>query len=146
MNRQPHSLAREVIVAEAIREVVSELRMIAPADYVAFLHTERYANVADIVDSAAELYFQPGTLRMGHGGEVHFDWDQPPRIVLDLELKPTGATVYFTLSLTDKHAAVDVNYVAFDEPSDDPEVNSSFLRETIEAARIRKSEPARMAG
>src|SRR5690606_20343001 len=86
MNRQPHSLAREVIVAEAIREVVSELRMIAPADYVAFLHTERYANVADIVDSAAELYFQPGTLRMGHGGEVHFDWDQPPRIVLDLEL------------------------------------------------------------
>jgi hypothetical protein len=146
MNRQPHSLAREVIVAEAIREVVSELRMIAPADYVAFLHTERYANVADIVDSAAELYFQPGTLRMGHGGEVHLDWDQPPRIVLDLELKPTGATVYFTLSLTDKHAAVDVNYVAFDEPSDDPEVNSSFLRETIEAARIRKSEPARMAG
>src|SRR5690606_5677394 len=146
MNRQPHSLAREVIVAEAIREVVSELRMIAPADYVAFLHTERYANVADIVDSAAELYFQPGTLRMGHGAEVHFDWDQPPRIVLDLELKPTGATVHFPLSLADKHAAVDVNYVAFDEPSDDPEVNSSFLRETIEAARIRKSEPARMAG
>ena len=52
MNRQPHSLAREVIVAEAIREVVSELRMIAPADYVAFLHTERYANVADKIGRA----------------------------------------------------------------------------------------------
>lgn len=146
MNRQPHSLAREIIVADAIKEVVSELRMIAPTDYVAFIHTERFANVADIVDSAAELFFVPGTLRLGHGGEVHLDWDRAPKIVLDLELKPAGATVYFTLSMTDKHAAVDVNYVAFDEPLDDPDANSAFLVSAIEDARIRKSEPARLAG
>lgn len=146
MNRQPHSLAREIIVADAIKEVVSELRMIAPADYVAFIHTEQFANLADIVDSAAELFFLPGTLKLGHGGEAHLDWGAAPRIVLDLELKPAGATVYFTLSMSEEHAAVDVNYVAFDEPSDDPEANSAFLAGALETARIRKSEPARMTG
>ena len=146
MNRQPHSLAREIIVADAIRDFVSELRLIAPADYIAFIHTERFANVADIVDSAAELFFVPGTLKLGHGGEVHLDWNEAPRIVLDLELKPSGATVYFSLSMADKHACVDVNYVSFENPSEDPEENSIFLQGAIDAARIRKSEPMRMTG
>lgn len=144
MNRQPHSLTREIIVADAIRDVVSELRMVAPTDYVAFIHTEQFANIADIVDSAAELFFVPGTLRLGHGGEVHLDWNRAPEIVLDLELKPSGATVYFKLSMADQHAAVDVNYVAFENPSQDPDENSSFLESAIQAARIRKSEPARL--
>lgn len=146
MNRQPYSIAREIIVADAIRDVVSELRMIAPADYIAFIHTEQFANIADIVDSAAELYFVPGTLRLGHGGEVHLDWDRTPEIVLDLELKPSGATVYFKLCMADQHAAVDVNYVAFEDPAQDPDENSGFLESAIEAARIRKSAPTRMTG
>lgn len=146
MNRQPHSLAREIIVADAIRDVVSELRMVAPTDYIAFIHTEQFANIADIVDSAAELFFVPGTLRLGHGGEAHVDWNRAPEIVLDLELKPSGATVYFKLSMSDRHAAVDVNYVSFENPSADPDENSSFLQNAIEAARIRKSEPMRLAG
>jgi len=146
MNRQPHSLAREMIVAESIKEVVSELRMIDPAHYIAFIHLEQFANIADIVDSAAELFFIPGTLRLGHGGEVQVGWSLPPRVVLDLELKPTGATVYFTLTMADEHAAVDVTYVSFDRPSEDPDENSAFLESTLEAARIRKSQQMRMAG
>jgi hypothetical protein len=146
MNRQPHSLAREMIVAESIKEVVSELRMIDPADYIAFIHLEQFANIADIVDSAAELFFIPGTLRLGHSGEVHASWSLPPRVKLDLELKPSGATVYFTLTMTDAHAAVDVNYVSFDNPSDDPDENSAFLESALAASRIRKSPPMRMTG
>ena len=34
MHRQTHSLAREQIVAESIKEVVSELRMVDAADYI----------------------------------------------------------------------------------------------------------------
>lgn len=147
MNRQPHSLAREKIVAESIKEVVSELRLVDAADYIAFIHTEQFANIADIVDSAAELFFIPGTLRLGHGGEVQAGWNAPPRVMLDLELKPAGATVYFTLSMSDEHAAVDVTYVAFDDPSEDPDENSAFLESALAAARIRKSAPPmRMAG
>ena len=142
MNRQPHSSTREVIVASAIREVVSELRLVDIGDYIAYIRLERFASVADLVDSAAELYFQPGTLRLGHGGDAHVSWENPPRIVLDLELRPTGATVYFALTLAARHASVEVNYVAFDAPSSDPHENDAFLEAALEHARIRKSEPA----
>lgn len=142
MNRQPHSSTREVIVANAIKEVVSELRLVDAGDYIAYMRLERFASIADLVDSASELYFQPGTLRLGHGGEAHAPWRQPPRIVLDLELRPLGATVYFTLTLSDETAAVEVNYVAFDNPAADPRENNLFLENALEGARIRKTQPA----
>ena len=73
--------------------------MVDVADYIAFIRLERFANVSDIVDSAAERFFMPGTLKLGHGGEAHLGWSGEPRIVLDLELRPRGATVYFTLAM-----------------------------------------------
>lgn len=139
MQPQPHSDAREIIVADAIRDVVCELRMVDLADYVAFIHLERFASVADLVDSASELFFQPGTLRLGHGGQVKVDWNGQPEVLLDLELKPTGATIYFTLGLTDTMASVNVTYVSFDVPSPDPDANTRYMRTAIEGARIRKS-------
>lgn len=142
MNRQPHSSTREIIVANAIKEVVSELRMVDVGDYIAYIRLERFASVADLVDSAAELFFQPGTLRLGHGAEAHVAWTGAPSIVLDLELRPGGVTVYFALTLTAKHASVQVNYVAFDQPSADPTDNNAFLEAALEKARIRRSEPA----
>ena len=139
MNRQAHSTVREILVANAIREVVSELRMVDVCDYIAFIRMGHLANLADLVDSAAERYFMPGTLRLGHGGDVQLDWDTEPRITLDLELRPHGATVYFTLTLAADTAAVDVNYVAFEEPSATPEENTAYLEVALENTRIRKS-------
>ena len=141
MNRQPHSPAREIVVAEAIREVVSELRMIDVADYIAFLRLEHFGNLSDIVEAASELYLQPGTLSFGHGGEACVGWSGEPRISLDLQLRPRGATVYFTLSMSALKAGVDVTYVAFDEPSTDPAQNTRFLAAALTEARIRRSEP-----
>ena len=138
MNRQSNASEREIIVAEAIKEVVSELRMIDVGDYVAFIRMGRFANVSDLVDSAAERFFMPGTLRLGHGGEAHLNWTGEPRSVLDLELRPRGATVYFTLAMRADQAAVNVNYVAFDDADATPSENTAFLAAAIEGARIRK--------
>jgi hypothetical protein len=139
MIRQPNTSAREIVVAEAIRDFVSELRMVEIADYIAFIRMERFGNVSDIVDSAAELYFMPGTLRLGHGGEAHVEWTGEPRIVLDLELRPPGVTVYFHLTLTAQHASVEVNYVSFESPDADPEANTRRLEDALITARIRKT-------
>ena len=141
MNRQPHSSAREIIVAKAIQEVVSELRMIDVADYVAFIRLEQHANLADIVDSASELFFMPGTVLFGNGGDVNLGWSGEPGITLDPQLKPIGATVYFALRLTALKASVEVSYVSFDDPSPDPAVNTRFLATSLENSRIRKTEP-----
>ena len=140
MNRQPHTSSREVIVAHAIEPVVAELRLIDVADYIAFIRLEHFACLADLVDSAAELYFMPGTLRLGHGGEAHVDWSGSPRIVLDLELRPQGATVYFQLTLAENDASVVLNYVLFEQPDEDPGRNTQMLEELLERARIRKRE------
>ena len=141
MNRQPHAASREVIVAEAVKDLVGELRLVDVADYIAFIRLEHFATVSDIVDSAAELFFMPGTLKLGHGGEAQVGWTETPRIVLDLELRPVGATVYFALSLDALTASVEVNYVAFDRPDPDPKRNTAFLETALERARIRKTEP-----
>jgi hypothetical protein len=139
MNRQPHADTRESIVANAIGEVVGELRLVDVADYIAFIRLEHFACLADLVDSAAELYFLPGTLRLGHGGEAHVDWGNSPRIVLDLELRPRGVTVYFQLILTEHEASVIVNYVSFQTPNDDPQHNTDLLQVAIDRARIRRT-------
>jgi hypothetical protein len=139
MIRQAHTNSREVMIADAIREVVSELRMVDIADYIAFIRMERFGNISDLIDSAAELYFMPGTLRLGHGGEAHVAWAGDPKIVLDLELRPQGVTVYFSLTMTAEHATVEVNYVNFDQPDADPIANTLRLEDALSAARIRKT-------
>jgi hypothetical protein len=139
MNRQAHADTRESIVANAIGEVVGELRLVDVADYIAFIRLEHFACLADLVDSAAELYFMPGTLRLGHGGEAHVDWGGSPRIVLDLELRPRGVTVYFQLILTEHQASVIVNYVSFQTQNDDPQHNTDLLQAAIDRARIRRT-------
>ena len=140
MIRQPHAETRESIVAHAIEQVVGELRLVDVADYIAFIRLEHFACLSDLVDSAAELYFMPGTLKLGHGGEAYVDWSGSPRIVLDLELRPTGVTVYFQLTLEEQQASVVVNYVAFEKPREDPGSNTALLRQVIEQARIRPTE------
>jgi hypothetical protein len=82
----------------------------------------------------------PGTLRLGHGGEAYVDWGGAPRIVLDLELRPPGATVYFQLTLSEHDACVVVNYVSFDKPDENPERNTALLERVLGEARIRKTE------
>lgn len=139
MNRQPHADTRESIVANAIGEVVGELRLVDVADYIAFIRLEHFACLSDLVDSAAELYFMPGTLKLGHGGEAHVDWGGSPRIVLDLELRPRGATIYFQLTLTEDQASVIVNYVSFDKPHENPQRNTDLLQAAIDQARIRRT-------
>lgn len=140
MNKQPHASAREGIVAKAIEDVAFELRLVDVADYIAFIRLEHLSCISDLVESAAELYFMPGALRLGHGAEACVDWSGAPKIVLDMELRAGGATIYFALTLTDLTVGVEVNYVSFDRPDADPEANTARLAEAIERVRIRKSQ------
>ncbi len=146
MDRQPHAYSREVIVARAIEQVVVELRLIDVADYIAFIRLEHFACLADLVDSASELFFMPGTLKLGHGGEAHVDWSGAPRIVLDLELRPRGATVYFQLTLTEHDANVVLNYVSFEQPDENPSRNTAFLQAALDDARLRRGDRASPPG
>ena len=147
MRKIAQSAEREKIVAEALSPVATELRLIDAADLVSLLRYERWGNISDLVTSAAELYFQPGTVRLCAGGEYRLDWDSKPEILLDLELKPDGVTIYAKLSLADVQAGVEINHIAFHRPQVDAETDTAFLAKTLSDARfVVKPDEARRPG
>jgi hypothetical protein len=145
LKKNEFSEEREKIVAEAIRPVATELRLIDAADFIALLRFESYASLADLVESAAELYFLPGTVNFGLGGNYNLDWNSCPEIVLDLELKPRGVTVYARLVLAGETAGVEINHINFQKPSKDPDENTAFLAKSLEEAKFVKSYPLPLA-
>jgi hypothetical protein len=136
MKKCSYSAEREKIVAEALRPVATELRLIDAADLVSLLRYERWGNLADLVSSAAELYFLPGTVRFGVGGDYNLDWNSRPEILLDLEIKPDGVSIYAKLSLADELAGLEISHIAFQEPSPDQDENTAFLARSLQAARF----------
>jgi hypothetical protein len=136
MRKSAHSAEHERIVAEALSPVATELRMIDAADLVSLLRYERWGNISDLVASAAELYFLPGTVNFGTGGEYRLDWDRKPEILLDLEIKPEGVTIYAKLSLADVQAGLEINHIAYHQPQADADSGTAFLERTLSAARF----------
>lgn len=142
MKSSQYSAQCEKIVADAMRPVASELRLVDAADLIALLRFERHGELADLVSESAELFFMPGTVRLGIGGEYHLEWRGQPRIVLDLELKPKGVTVYLRLTLQDETGGVEIDHMDFERPSADPEENAAFLAQALRRAAFV---PARRA-
>ncbi|MDO1580998.1 hypothetical protein [Rhizobium oryzicola] len=145
MKRCNYSLEREKILAQAISPVATELRLLDAGDIISLLRLECYGSIADLVSSAAELYFHPGTVNFGSGGEYKLEWSGQPEVVLDLEIKPRGVSVYARLMLTDERAGIEIDHIAFQSPSDDPEENTAFLARSLNEARFVRSQPTAMA-
>ena len=145
MKRCNYSLEREKILAQAISPVATELRLLDAGDIISLLRLECYGSIADLVSSAAELYFHPGTVNFGSGGEYRLEWSGPPEVVLDLEIKPRGVSVYARLTLTDERAGIEIDHIAFQSPSEDPDENTAFLARSLSEARFVRSQPRAMA-
>jgi hypothetical protein len=145
MKKCNYSLEREKILAKAITPVATELRLLDAGDLISLVRLECFGSIADLVSSAAELYFHPGTVNFGAGGEYRLEWDGQPEVVLDLEIKPRGVSIYARLTLADKTAAVEIDHIAFQHPSEDPEENTRFLSRSLHEARFVK-QPTSLAG
>ncbi|MFD1328405.1 hypothetical protein [Mycoplana ramosa] len=138
MRKCSYSAQRERIVAEAIGPVASELRLLDAADLVSLLRFECYGNLADLVASAAELYFLPGTVVFGAGGDYKLDWGDQPEVTLDLELRPRGVTVYARLQLGNERAGLEITHVAFDDPMADPDDNTALLAASLRESQFKR--------
>jgi hypothetical protein len=138
MQRQgkDYTFDREKALAEGIREVASELRLIEAADFVAFIRTDQFANIANLVNSSTELYFKPGTIRFGLSGDVDLQWGGTPSVSLDMEFHHMRVNVYFRLFLEALHAGIEIDYITFEGGSTDPDKNTERLVEAIANARL----------
>jgi hypothetical protein len=130
------TLEREMALADGLRDVASELRLIDAADLIAFIRTEQFANIGNLVNSSTELYYKPGTLSFGQSADLDVKWGGTPTIALDMEFHHLQVSVYFRLLLEALQAAVEINYISFDGPAIDPEENTGRLVAAIADARF----------
>lgn len=142
MKQNPFSAEQEKIIADAICTVASELRLIDVADLISMLRFERHGDLADLVASAAEMYFLPGTIQLGIGGDYYLDWGGQPRVVLDLEIRPQKVTIYARLVLEQDCGGIEINHIDFAEPLENPEDDTAVLAESLRAAAFRPFVPA----
>jgi hypothetical protein len=67
--------AREQIIADALVDVASELRLTDAAELMSMILNDHAANIADLVNSSTELFFKTGTLRYALSASFTAPWD-----------------------------------------------------------------------
>ena len=131
-----HVLLREKALADGVKDVATELRLIDLGDLIVFVKTGQFANIQDLVNSSVELYFKPGTLTYGWAADLDVSWERPPMILLDMEFRHEAVTAFFGLSLGSGSAGVEIRQVSFERPSPDPAENTARLIQALAAARL----------
>jgi hypothetical protein len=69
-------------------------------DYIALIRFEQFGNIEDIVNSSAERFFKPGTLRYGGAAGYEVDWSTPPHVVIVMKFTYRGVFILFRLTLS----------------------------------------------
>lgn len=138
--RKRSTMSRERALADGIKEVAAELRLVDVVDYIAFLRLERYGNLADIVTSSSELYLKPGVLRFADGGDVRLKWGEVPIVTLALEFRHAGVTAHLHLELGATTAAVEIVHVSFDDRPATPDEELVMLMNAIADAHLKAPE------
>jgi hypothetical protein len=131
---------RERILAETMRDLATDLRLIDLADFAAFIRLGQFGNVEHLVNSSVELYFQRGTLRFGSSAEAEVGWSSEPRVVLDMVFEADTLSIYFRLVLGQKRAAVEIDYITFSDAALDAEENTLRFEKAIQAARCPRAQ------
>jgi hypothetical protein len=120
----------------AFEPVAAELRLVDVADFVAYIHAEKFANIQDIVNSSVELFFKPGTLSFGWNAEFELDWNSLPVITLGMEFRHRSVWLVFKLILRALQTNVTVEHLSLGKTSRDPRQDMAALIAAIADARL----------
>ncbi|RLQ88812.1 hypothetical protein [Notoacmeibacter ruber] len=129
-------LAREAILAEGIAPFAEELLLADPVHFAAFIALDLHVSLAEIVNEAANFHFMPGFITLGNSSSIVLGWNKLPEICLDLALNRTDLQAYFRLFLSGEGARVQLDYIAFPNNNGDPDANTRYLAETLQAEQF----------
>ncbi len=130
--------AHERILADAMVDVATELRLADPAEFILMIRGDKPANIADLVNSSSELFFTSGALKYALSASCELRWESTPTVRLDMELRHETVTVFFRLTIGRERAGVEVIDVLFD--GEGPRGSAAELERlaaAIAAARLR---------
>ena len=97
-SRQRRPFAREQIIADALVDVASELRLTDAAELMLMIRNDHAANIADLVNSSTELFFKSGTLRYALSASFKAPWDATPVVAIDMEFRHAVVCAFFRLT------------------------------------------------
>lgn len=125
----------ERVLADAIVDVATELRLSDPTEFIMLVRGEQAANISDLVNSSSELFFKKGALRYGLCADCALGWGSTPSVSLDMEFRHDCVTAFFRLTLGGLRASVEVLDVLVDDESSSGET-AKRLRAAVAAARL----------
>ena len=98
----------ERVIADAMVDVATELRLSDPTEFILLVRGEQEANIADLVTSSSELFFKKGSLRYALAADCALSWGSTPSVTLDMEFRHDRVTAFFRLTLGGQRARVEV--------------------------------------
>ena len=128
--------AREQIIADALVDVASELRLTDAAELILMIQNDHAANIADLVNSSTELFFKNGTLRYALSANFKAPWDATPIVEIDMEFRYATVCAFFRLKIGQRHAGVEIIDILFDEQELDDFAKAERLFAALESARL----------
>lgn len=140
--RQRNTEALEAL-AEALKEVAGELRLVDLADFVTFIHKEQFTNIQDVVNSSIELFFKHGTLTYGAMASFELEWDHPPTVTIGLEFNHSSVSILFDLVLQTFDAGVEIRAISLSDELTTPDEETKMIVAAIAAARLSGSHSRR---
>lgn len=130
---------REALISDALGNFVVELGLVDPADLIAYIRLERYANLNDIIDSSLEMHFKPGSFKFGYGAECYVDWAADMKISLDMEFCHQDVNAQFRLLLDGKEGSVELDQIVFTDHADDVPTNTTALKKALKDSRVSQA-------
>jgi len=130
---------REALISDAIRNFVVELGLVDPADLIAYIRLERYANLNDIIDSSLEMHFKPGAFKFGYGAECFVDWSADMKISLDMEFCHQDVNAQFRLLLDGNDGSVELDQIVFTDNADDVPTNTNALKMALQESCLNQT-------
>ena len=128
---------RDQIIASAMVDVATELRLTDPSELIVMIRGEQAANIADLVNSSGELFFRAGALRYALSAGCDVQWDTTPVVRLDMEFHYAEVSAFFRLRIGRKRAGIEVVEVLVDGEDDlDDTIKDERLHGAVAAARL----------
>ena len=134
--RRRRPFAREQIIADALVDVASELRLTDAAELMSMIRNDQAANIADLVNSSTELFFKSGTLRYALSASFRAPWDATPTVEIDMEFRHAAVCAFFRLKIGQRRAGVEIIDILFDEQGLGDSAKADRLSAALKSARL----------
>ena len=129
-------LACEAMLADGLKDFLSELAMVNGGVMVSYICNHHHANLDDIIGSSTEHRIKPGRLIYASDAQVDFDWGEAPSVSLAMELRDDRLTAFFNVVFGGDHVGIDLSAIHFSNGAGTTRDNLRLFAAAVADARV----------